>query len=308
MISGCNQIRLLGEIYMLEEYEVLQAKMKSLVHKEKTALQRLDENEKRYEAAQAWFEKEKADVEKLQQESLSTFLKRLVGNYNQQLDKEQQEQLTAKRELDLSLALFLEAREQLDSIQTAIQETTARIRQIKEQLYQQNTDFREKSQTEEFKRAELKQELVEIDEALAAGEKVLAGIDFALDDLDSADSYSTWDMFTNSSLILDMMKYDKIDKAEAKMNQLEQHLESYTKELKDLSLDRLLSYEKFSGMSKTFDIFFDNLFSDWDTKSKIGRNIEMLEQLGFNVEELQTKLETRKQSIHQQIKESETLY
>lgn len=293
---------------MLEEYEVLQAKMKSLVHKEKTALQRLDENEKRYEAAQTWFEKEKADVEKLQQESLSTFLKRLVGNYNQQLDKEQQEQLTAKRELDLSLALFLEAREQLDSIQTAIQETTARIRQIKEQLYQQNTDFREKSQTEEFKRAELKQELVEIDEALAAGEKVLAGIDFALDDLDSADSYSTWDMFTNSSLILDMMKYDKIDKAEAKMNQLEQHLESYTKELKDLSLDRLLSYEKFSGMSKTFDIFFDNLFSDWDTKSKIGRNIEMLEQLGFNVEELQTKLETRKQSIHQQIKESETLY
>lgn len=293
---------------MLEEYEVLQAKMKSLVHKEKTALQRLDENEKRYEAAQAWFEKEKADVEKLQQESLSTFLKRLVGNYNQQLDKEQQEQLTAKRELDLSLALFLEAREQLDSIQTAIQETTARIRQIKEQLYQQNTDFREKSQTEEFKRAELKQELVEIDEALAAGEKVLAGIDFALDDLDSADSYSTWDMFTNSSLILDMMKYDKIDKAEAKMNQLEQHLEIYTKELKDLSLDRLLSYEKFSGMSKTFDIFFDNLFSDWDTKSKIGRNIEMLEQLGFNVEELQTKLETRKQSIHQQIKESETLY
>lgn len=293
---------------MLEEYEVLQAKMKSLVHKEKTALQRLTENEKRYEAAQAWFEKEKADVEKLQQESLSTFLKRMVGNYDQQLDKEQQEQLTAKRELDLSLALFMEAREQLDSIQTAIQETTERIRQTKEQLYQQNTDFREKSQTEEFKRAELKQELVEIDEALAAGEKVLAGIDFALDDLDSADSYSTWDMFTNSSLILDMMKYDKIDKAEAKMNQLEQHLESYTKELKDLSLDRLLSYEKFSGMSKTFDIFFDNLFSDWDTKSKIGRNIEMLEQLGFNVEELQTKLETRKQSIHQQIKESETLY
>lgn len=293
---------------MLEEYETLQVKMKSLLHKEKTALERLDENEKRYEAAQVWFEKEKADVEKLQKESLSAFLKRLIGNYDQQLDKEQQEQLSAKRELDLSLALFLEAREQLDSVQTAIQETTVRIQQTKEQLYQQNTDFREKSQSEEFKRAELNQELVEIDEALAAGEKVLAGIDFALDDLDSADSYSTWDMFTNGNIFLDMMKYDKIDKAEAKMNQLEQQLENYTKELKDISLDRFLSYEKFSGMSKTFDIFFDNLFSDWDTKSKIGRNIEMLEQLGFDVEELQTKLETRKQAIHQQIEESETLY
>lgn len=293
---------------MVEDYGMLQAKIKSLLQKEKTASKRLDEAEQRYTAAQSWFEKEKSDVEKLQKESLSTFLKRLIGNYDKQLDKEQQEKLSAKRELDLSLALFLESREHLDTIQTNLQETKMRFNRTKELLYQQNLDFYKKSQSEEIKRAELKQELIEIDEALAAGEKVLAGIDFALEDLDSADSYSTWDMFTNSSLILDMLKYDKIDKAEAKMNHLEQLLESYTKELDDLSLDHFLSYEKFSGMSKAFDIFFDNLFSDWDTKTKIGRNIEMLEQLGSNVEDLQSKLEDKKHLIHQQIEESDTLY
>ncbi len=136
----------------------------------------------------------------------------------------------------------------------------------------------------------------------------MEGIDDALEDLDSADSFSTWDMFTDSSLIFDMMKYDKINKAEAKMSQLEQLLENYTKELKDLSLDTYLSYEKFSGMGKTFDIFFDNLFSDWDTKAKIGRNIDMLETLGKSIVDLQGKLEVNRQELEKQIKESETLF
>lgn len=286
---------------MIEEYQALQEEIKSLLKKEANSKIRFEENTIRYEAAKETFAKESEDVEKLQAESLSTFLKRLVGSYDKNIDKEIQEQLAAKMELDLSSALLLESREQLGTIQTAINQTTARIKQLKELLYRQDTNFREKISVEETKRTQLKQELKELDEALAAGEKVLDGIDFALDDLDSADSFSTWDMFTNSSLLFDMMKYDKIDKAEAKMNRLEQLLENYTQELKDLSLDTYLSYEKFSGMSKTFDIFFDNLFSDWDTKSKIGRNIDMLETLETAIEELQSKLENNKEDIQKRI-------
>lgn len=293
---------------MIEEYQALQEEIKSLLKKEANSKIRFEENTIRYEAAKETFVKESEDVEKLQAESLSTFLKRLVGSYDKNLDKEMQEQLAAKMELDLSSALLLESREQLGTIQTAINQTTARIKQLKELLYRQDTNFRKKISVEETKRTQLNQELNELDEALAAGEKVLDGIDFALDDLDSADSFSTWDMFTNSSLLFDMMKYDKIDKAEAKMNRLEQLLENYTQELKDLSLDTYLSYEKFSGMSKTFDIFFDNLFSDWDTKSKIGRNIDMLETLETAIEELQSKLENNKEDIQKRIEESETLF
>lgn len=292
----------------MEEYEVLQAKMSSLLNKEANAKIRFEENKVRYETAKSIFAKESDDVEKLQEESLSTFLKRLVGNYDKRLDKEKREQLTAKMELDLSLALALESREALDAVQTAVNETSSQLQRLKETLYQSDPLFRERITAEETKRAQLKQELIEIEEALAAGESVLDAIDFALDDLDSADSYSTWDMFTDSSLLFDMMKYDKIDKAEAKMSQLEQQLEHYSKELTDLSMDTFLSYEKFSGMSKTFDIFFDNLFSDWDTKSKIGRNIELLEKLGRNIEELQTKLKNNQAAIQKQLFESEQLY
>ena len=292
----------------MEEYEALQAKLKTLLKKETSAKIRYEENNERYELAKETFAKESADVEKLQAESLSTFLKRLVGNYDKKLDKEMQEKLTAKMELDLSSALLLEAREDLAAIQTAVEQSTAQIKQLKDFLYRQDPHFREKITDEEIKRAQLNQELFELDEASAAGERVLEGIDDALKDLDSADSFSTWDMFTDSSLIFDMMKYDKINKAETKMSRLEQLLENYTKELKDLSLDTYLSYEKFSGMGKTFDIFFDNLFSDWDTKAKIGRNIDMLETLGRSIIDLQGKLKLNRQELEKQIKESETLF
>ncbi|WP_029276699.1 coiled-coil domain-containing protein [Carnobacterium jeotgali] len=292
----------------MEEYEALQAKLKTLLKKEASANIRYKENNERYELAKETFDKESEDVEKLQAESLSTFLKRLVGNYDKKLGKEMQEQLTAKMELDLSLALLLEAREDLAAIQAAVEQSTTQIKQLKDVLYRQDPHFREKITDEEIKRAQLNQELLELDEASAAGERVLEGIDDALRDLDSADSFSTWDMFTDSSLIFDMMKYDKINKAETKMSRLEQLLESYTKELKDLSLDTYLSYEKFSGMGKTFDIFFDNLFSDWDTKAKIGRNIDMLETLGRSIADLQGKLKLNRQELEKQIKESETLF
>ena len=293
---------------MIEKYEALQAKLKSLLKKEESSKIRFEENTIRYESAKANFDKESEDIEKLQTESLSTFLKRLIGNYEKRLDKEMQEQMTAKMELDLSLALMLESREDLANVQSTINQTTAELNQLKELLYRQDSDFREKISTEELNRAQLKQELIELEEASAAGERVLNGIDFALEDLDSADSFSTWDMFTDSSFIVDMMKYNKIDKAEAKMNQLEQLLGRYAKELKDVSLDTYLSYEKFSSMGKTFDIFFDNIFSDWDTKDKIGRNIEMLENLGTTIKELQNKLEANKEEIQKKIEESEILY
>lgn len=293
---------------MIGEYESLQAKLKSLLNKEESSKIRFEENTIRYESAKAIFDKESEDIEKLQTESLSTFLKRLIGNYEKRLDKEMQEQLTAKMELDLSLALMLESREDLANVQSTIDQTTAELIQLKELLYRQDSDFREKISTEELKRFQFRQELIELEEASAAGESVLNGIDIALADLDSADSFSTWDMFTDSSFIVDMMKYNKIDKAEAKMNQLEQLLERYAKELKDISLDTYLSYEKFNGMGKTFDIFFDNIFSDWDTKDKIGRNIEMLEKLGTTIKDLQNKLEVSKEKILKQIEESEILY
>jgi hypothetical protein len=292
----------------MEEYEALQAKLRALSKKEISAKIRYQKNSERFTLAETNLKKESRDVEKLQSESLATFIKQMMGHYDKKLDKELQEKLAAKVELDLSSALLVEAQKDLAAIQLASEETSSQISQLKGSLYSKDPHFRDKIADEEINRAQLKQELIELDEASAAGDKVLAGISEALDDLESADSYSTWDMFTNSSFILDMLKYDKINTAEAKMNQMEKLLENYDKELKDLSLDTYLNYETFGGMSKTFDIFFDNFFSDWDTKEKIKRNSRMLKTLGSSVLDLQDKLEANKQELQRQIEDSELFF
>ncbi|WP_414839285.1 hypothetical protein [Carnobacterium sp. TMP28] len=292
----------------MEEYEALQAKLRALSKKEISAKIRYQKNSERFTLAETNLKKESRDVEKLQSESLATFIKQMMGHYDKKLDKELQEKLAAKVELDLSSTLLVEAQKDLAAIQLASEETSSQISQLKDSLYSKDPHFRDKIADEEINRAQLKQELIELDEASAAGDKVLAGISEALDDLESADSYSTWDMFTNSSFLLDMLKYDKINTAEAKMNQMEKLLENYDKELKDLSLDTSLNYETFGGMSKTFDIFFDNFFSDWDTKEKIKRNSRMLKTLGSSVLDLQDKLEANKQELHQQIEDSELFF
>ena len=292
----------------MEEYEALQAKLKTLLKKETSSEIRYEKNKERLELAGTRFNKESEDVEKLLSESLTTFLKRIIGNYDKKLDKEMKEQLIAKMELDLSLTLLIEARENLTAVQSSIEQTSAQIKQLKTILYTQDPYFYEKITLEEIKHAQLKQELLELDEAYSAGNKVLKCIDDALKDLDSADSISTWDMFTNKSFLLDMMKYDKINQAEDKMSQLEQVLENYKKELKDLSLDTHLNYETFSSMNKTFDIFFDNFFSDWNTKEKIGRNSDMLKTLSGSIANLQDKLEVNKQELQNEIKELDILF
>ena len=104
---------------------------------------------------------------------------------------------------------------------------------------------------------------------------------------------ATWDLFTDS-FFLDLMKYNKIDKAEKELVHLERALQRYQKELKDVDLETSLAYEELSQMSRAFDIFFDNIFSDWNTRDTIRRNIAMLENMYKEVEDVQNILRKRK--------------
>lgn len=47
----------------------------------------------------------------------------------------------------------------------------------------------------------------------------------------------------------------------------------------------------------TFDIFFDNIFSDWSTKDTIQRNIFMLEDMMNEVEDVQNLLYERERKL-----------
>lgn len=288
---------------MIQTYETMQLKLERMIEKRRTAAVRLTEMEERLNAAKAAFEKETADVEKLAAQSLSTFLRSLVGTYEKKLDKEKKEQVAAKMELDTATALYLEAQNTVEALDENIEALQQQLASLRDGMRaSDNPAFHEKLSQEEQAKVEQQQEADELEEALHAGDRVLESIDATLEELDSASSMATWDMFSNSSFFVDMMKYNKLDRAEKEITYLERTLEQYRNELKDVDIQNAVVYEELDQMSRTFDMFFDNIFSDWNTRETIQRNIAMLEELGEEVEEIQGVLTERKALLEEQLR------
>ena len=278
---------------MLQKYEQLDIELKSLLKKRLTAADHLLEKYRNYEFALDQFHKEKKDVARLEKQSLSTFVQNILGTYDDKLEKEKKEEVNAKVELDRAATLLESAHELLDILDEEVFRREEELNLLREDLMQSNPSFREQVTKQEKEKLELEQEEKEINEAIEAGERVLDEINGVLKELDSANSMATWDMFTDSFFI-DLMKYDKIDKAEKELAYLERALERYQKELKDVDLETSLAYEELSQMSRAFDIFFDNIFSDWNTRDTIRRNIAMLEDMNNEVDDVQNILRKRK--------------
>ncbi len=281
---------------MLQKYEQLDIELKSLLKKRLSAGEHLLEKDRNYQFALDQFHKEKEDVERLEKQSLSTFVQNILGTYDEKLEKEKKEEVQAKIELDRAATLLEGAHELLDILDEEILRREEELNLLREDLMRTNSFFKEKVTQQEKELLKLKQEEKEIKEAITAGEYVLDEIDGVLKELDSANSMATWDMFTDNFFI-DLMKYDKIDNAEKELAYLERALDRYQKELKDVDLETSLAYEELSQMSRAFDIFFDNIFSDWNTRDTIRRNIVMLENMINEVEDVQNILIDRESKI-----------
>lgn len=292
---------------MIQAYEMLQLKLANLLRKRETSVERLAENEKKHKQAQAVFAKESLDVKHLEKQSLSTFIQSLMGTYEKKVTKEKQEQIAAKVALDAASALYLEAREELANLDEEIVSLRTEITSLREELVRIDAGFQEKITQAEKKQYELKQEASELNEAIQAGERVLEAVDVVWEELDSAHSMATVDMWTDSFFI-DLMKYNKIDQAEEELTYLGRTLDCYKSELKDVNLQATLDYEELDQMRRAFDIFFDNIFSDWNTRDTIRRNLAMLEELGQEVEDIQDALVKRVEELKEEIRSAEEFF
>lgn len=292
---------------MNHTYETLRIKLERLVEKEKSAEERFRDKERDYTDAKVVFQKEKEDVERLEAQSFTTFLRTVIGTHDKKLYEEKQEQIQAKLRLDQASALYLEAREELTRIIDEISRLKEELEALKEKLRATDPTFQETISQKEEQRLVMEAEIREISEALNAGQSVLNSLDSTLEKLESADSLATWDMFTDSFLV-DMFKYDKIDKAEEELFYLEGLIERYKKELKDVDLHNVLDYESLGEMRRVFDVFFDNVFSDWSTKDTIQRNMDNLDTIYMEVDRIQKQLQERRSVLENQLEELQLYY
>jgi hypothetical protein len=134
------------------------------------------------------------------------------------------------------------------------------------------------------------EELMEAARAAVEARRLLS---LAQDMLGRALNWSNWDAFGGGGLFTDMMKYDRIDDAVAVLRQADQALKALSQELADVGM-RAVAMADVRGLAQTFDVWFDNIFSDLSVRSRVvdahGAVRQVLVQLGKVMPELETKI------------------
>lgn len=120
--------------------------------------------------------------------------------------------------------------------------------------------------------------------------------------LGAARGWSTMDTFFDGGMLTDMAKYDRIDKATAVLHQADIALAAFSRELADIGVQGVRGVEV-TGMTRTFDVFFDNIFSDMAVRSRIMEAADRTRQALSAVAGLLPELDAKRQQIGGQLAE-----
>jgi len=266
----------------------------------------ISQAERELSEAKRLHEKYQRGVEKLESESFSSFLFRLVGKYEDKLEERQQEEINAKLHYDkakLHLNSLIEEQGELRKLINNLliekgnldAEIVARRRRIQSLPSAQCDEYT----SLEADYAVLVGQVSEIDEALVIINKVISTANHALDALESAEGWATWDLL-GGGMLTHIAKYSHLDEAEEIFNCLDHYLRELREELSDvycmhdLSLDGLAVI---SDSQRAIDFWFDNIFTDWAVKDKVSHNVEEVQHIISSVQGIRNRLQIKKTGL-----------
>lgn len=112
-------------------------------------------------------------------------------------------------------------------------------------------------------------ELSELRQVAGAAERACAALQGARQHLDDAGDWAAFDTFAGGGFLVDMMKREKMDQAVALMRTADEALRRLSRELGDLGRRGVGGIE-IGALAGTFDVWFDDIFSDWTVMNRIG--------------------------------------
>lgn len=269
-------------------------------------LQKLEERivdaEKDMQRILQQYNAEAVDVEQMKKDSLSNTFLKLLKRYEGKLGKETQEMLAAKIEYD-------KASDRVSDLQSELYQLNSRIQTLldNKQAYEAELKQREeivkcsitskafliyrKLQEE---REKLSKQLVEIDEAKVVAYFVLGTAQEALEHLQSAEGWATYDIWARGGVISHMAKYSHIDNAQADFNRLSYQIKDLEKELSDIKIFETTYNMGIDSTTRIFDFWFDNIFTDLNVRDKIRTDKEEVIKLIQKIKSIITKIEEAK--------------
>lgn len=238
---------------------------------------------------------EQADVDKLEGRTLAAFFYYVVGKKDERLTKEREEAYAAAVKYDAAAM-------ELESVETDIKYCEEKLFKLKncEAKYQYSLN-RKKDEIkatgdpkaeqilkleEEISQSESQKK--ELNEAVTAGQKALSMAESVLSSLESAESWSTWDML-GGGFLTDMAKYSNLDDAQSKAEKLQDYLRRFKTELADVSISDNTTVQ-IDSFTQFADYFFDGLFVDWTVHDKITGSEAQVKETAKKIEKVIEKL------------------
>jgi len=255
-------------------------------------------------------EKEEFDVDNLEGKSVSHMFHTILGNFDEHLEKERKEALTARLQYDQAVRNLETVNKQISNLNSEMlqyklcESTYRELYDIKrDMLLESNSEIADKILLLSDQINITNNHIKEIKEAINAGNQVITHLDNATSSLDSAQGWGTWDML-GGGLISDLAKHSHIDDATCEVEESQRALLLFRTELADVRISNNIGIE-ISGFAKFADFFFDGLIADWNVQSKIHRSQSSVYDTKSQVQQVINKLKSMKNEEALQVEQLE---
>lgn len=250
---------------------------------------------------QARHDAEAEDVDRLEGFGLTAVLAAVRATRTGALDRERAEEVAARYAVQTATSRLqaLEARrEDADRRLAQLGDTSSR-REAAAQAHAQALRTSGLPHAAELEGvlgelADAAAEASEVAQAQAAGIRAATALDAALRELGAADSWSAYDTWLGGGLLSSAVKHERIDGAGRRIAEAQEALADLARELADVeSVAGLRADLGIAPTTRTFDVWFDNLFSDLSVRSSIKTSLERVQDAELSVRETLQRLLVR---------------
>ncbi|HSE70893.1 MAG TPA: hypothetical protein VLA97_09055 [Nocardioidaceae bacterium] len=259
------------------------------------------------EQLRARLAEESADVERLESFSPTRIWASLRGSRATDLDRETAEREAARYSVAEAEARRAAAERDRDGLRARLVEigdVEARyaeaLRAKEEWLAEADPALAAQLAELAARRGELVARDKENQEAFNAGCAARDRLAHATQLLDSAGSWATWDTFAGGGMFTDMAKYAKLDRASEVLRHADAALQAFSRELADVGLAAVPTVQV-DSMTRTFDVFFDNVFTDMAVRHRIQQTSAQVAQAAHCVAQALGALQQSGREIREQV-------
>ena len=260
-------------------------------HYEST-LEELDEVLAKKDKIEAKMIDELDDINKLEKLGVKSIFYKVLGNKEQQLEKERQEylQVTLQHKEILNAVEVIEFEKNIlekklvvmDDLEKSLEE----LKKVREQeILRTPGPLRNELKLIDNKTDELHRFGVELGEATMLGERTLQSLEVIFTHMKKAKDWGNWDMVQGrGGRYQKSMKYNAIDRAMNEVSRSKLLLRNFNKELSDIGYSNQRLALQIENIARFPGIIFDNLISDWIVQNKIK---SVLSTVGNLMDEIQ---------------------